>query len=58
MEIIIEYAKKDRGSFEKIRNSRPIQSDVLEAMNTLITNMKIENCKKNENYIKALGMAP
>ena len=56
--LIIEYAKKDRGSFEKIRNSRPIQSDVLEAMNTLITNMKIENCKKNENYIKALGMAP
>ena len=56
--LIVEYTKKDRSGFDKIRAARPTQSDILEAMNDLITNMKFENCTPNENYIKALGMNP
>jgi Endoglucanase len=56
--LIVEYTKKDRSGFDKVRSVRPVQSDVLEAMNELIINMKFDKCTANENYIKALGMQP
>jgi len=56
--LIVEYTKKDRSGFDKVRSVRPVQSDVLEAMNELIINMKFDKCIANENYIKALGMQP
>lgn len=56
--LIVEYSKKDRNGFDKIRALRPVQSDVLEAMNEFLVNSKFENCIVNENYIKALGMNP
>lgn len=56
--LLTEYVKKDRSNFDKIRTQRPSQSDVLEAMDELIFNMKIDNCVINKNYIKALGMNP
>ena len=56
--LIVEFTKKDRSGFDKIRASRPNQTDVQEALNEFLTNMKFENCVANENYIKALGMHP
>jgi endoglucanase len=56
--LIVDYAKKDRSDFEKIRVARPVQSEVLEAMDELIINIKFENCSINHSYIKALGMNP
>ncbi|MCC8173623.1 MAG: glycoside hydrolase family 5 protein [Odoribacter sp.] len=56
--VIVEYTKKDRSSFEKIRNERPDQSMVKQAMGELLENMKFENCVINKGYIKAMGMNP
>jgi len=56
--LIVEFTKKERSGFDKIRASRPNQTDVQEALNEFLTNMKFENCVVNENYIKALGMRP
>jgi hypothetical protein len=42
--LIVDYAKKDRSDLKKIRVARPVQSEVLEAMDELIINMKFVNC--------------
>lgn len=55
---MVEYTKKDRGNFAKIRENRPPQQDVRDAMNELLENMKFKNCAKNQGYIQALGMNP
>lgn len=57
-DLIVEYTKKDRGSFEKIRNARPDQALVRKAMLDLLENMKFPNNKKFESYTRALGMKP
>ena len=56
--LLVEFIKKDRNGFDKIRSARPSQQEVLDALNEFIANMKFENCIINENYIKALGMNP
>jgi len=56
--LVIEYTKKDRNGFDKIRTLRPSQTEVLEAMNEFINNIKFENCISNDSYIKALGLKP
>jgi hypothetical protein len=55
---IIEYTKKDRSSFEKIRTAKPSPEVIAKAMNELLENIKFENCKVNKSYITALGMKP
>ncbi len=57
-DLIVEYTKKDRGTFAKIREARPDQAAVRKAMTDLLENMKFNNCIKNEGYISALGMKP
>jgi len=56
--LVVDYTKKDRTGFDKIRTARPSQTEVLDAMNEFINNMKYENCISNDSYIKALGMKP
>lgn len=55
---IIEYTKKDRSSFGKIREARPDQDLVRKAMTQLLENMKFKNCEVDAGYVKALGMKP
>jgi endoglucanase len=55
---IIEYTQQDRSSFEKVRNGRPSIEEIKKLLNQLLENMKFENCRPNEGYIKALGMNP
>lgn len=57
-DIIIEYTKKDRSSFAKIREAKPDKEIVRKAMIDFLENMKLDNCRKNEGYIRALGMKP
>ncbi len=57
-DLIVEYTKKDRSSFEKIREARPDQQKVRNAMLELLENMKFSNSIKNEGYTRALGMTP
>lgn len=55
---IVEYTKKDRATFAKIRDVRPDQAMVRKTMTDLLENMKLNRCIKNEGYISALGMKP
>lgn len=57
-DLISEYTKQDRSTFEKIRKVRPDQELVKKAMTDLLENMKFKNCTKNEGYTRAMGMKP
>jgi len=57
-DVIVEFTKKDRGSFAKVRAARPNQEIVKKAMTDLLENMKLKNCNKNAGYTSALGMKP
>lgn len=57
-DLIVKYVNSDRSSFEKIRNARPDEALVKEAMLQLLENMKFKNCKTDAGYISALGMKP
>ncbi|MCL1937867.1 MAG: glycoside hydrolase family 5 protein [Candidatus Azobacteroides sp.] len=57
-DLIVEYTKQDRSSFDKIYKARPNRELVQEAMTELLENMKFANSQKNEGYIQALGMKP
>jgi aryl-phospho-beta-D-glucosidase BglC (GH1 family) len=56
--IIVEYTKKDRRNFAKIREARPDQATVRQSMTDFLEKMKFRNCRKNAGYIKAMGMKP
>ena len=57
-DLIVDYTKKDRSNFSKVREARPNQALVRKAMLDLLENMKFKNNKKIEGYTKALGMKP
>ena len=57
-DLIVEYTKKDRSNFKKIRENRPPQEEVQKILNDLLEKVKFENCIKNEGYITALGLKP
>ncbi|TKK71535.1 glycoside hydrolase family 5 protein [Ilyomonas limi] len=53
---VIAYTKKDRSSFEKIRQAQPKdRAAIQQALNDFLINCQFKNCKPNEGYIKALG---
>jgi hypothetical protein len=56
--LIVNYAAANRNSFKLIRENRPNQLLVKQALDQLIENMKQKNCPINAGYIKALGMKP
>lgn len=53
---IIKFAEAPRQSFEDIRKARPPQEIVKKALAGYLAQMKVENCKINEGYLKALGL--
>ena len=55
---VVEFTKKDRSSFAKVREARPDQAMVRKALTDLLENMKFANCTKNEGYTEAMGMKP
>ncbi|MFL5772757.1 MAG: glycoside hydrolase family 5 protein [Flavisolibacter sp.] len=58
-EIVIKYAETLRNSFSDIRKARPADMNLVKyALAELLKNIRFENCKANEGYIKALGLNP
>lgn len=56
--LVIEFTEAPRLTYEDIRNARPDQEMVKEAMLQVLQNMKFENTTINEGYITAMGMTP
>jgi hypothetical protein len=53
---VIQFADTTRKSFEDIRNTRPKNTEEIEAaLNGFLENCRFKNCMPNEGYIKALG---
>jgi endoglucanase len=55
-DLIIEYANSHRNSFKDIRDLRPDNDKVRNALNKFLENCKFDNCKPNKEYLKALGL--
>jgi len=53
---IVNFAEGPRHTFEEIRKSRPAQAKIKKALDSLLNNMKMENCKANRGYLNALGV--
>lgn len=53
---LIAFAKSNRSTYEQIRKSRPAFSVSQKALADMIENMKFDRCRKNEGYLKALGV--
>jgi len=53
---IIEFANTDRQTFDDIRKALPNRDTVSIVVAKYINNIKINNCKVNSEYIKALGL--
>ncbi len=53
---IIDYANTNRQTFEEIRKALPNRDTVMKATEEYLNNIRLRNCKVNEEYIKALGL--
>jgi endoglucanase len=55
---VIDYADKQRVTFEDIRNATPAdRQQIKEALYQVLNNCKFENCIPNKGYITALGLS-
>ena len=53
---IVAFADHPRTTYEDVRKSRPPKEKVRAALTGLLENMKLQNCRINEGYLKALGL--
>jgi hypothetical protein len=53
---IVAFADGPRTTFEEIRKNRPPREVIKRALDGYLENIKVENCKVNEGYLKALGL--
>ena len=53
---IVQYADKDRSTFEEIRKNRPPRDTVEKALRDYLENIKFKNCRVNDGYLRALGL--
>jgi len=53
---IVAFADHPRTTFEDVRKNRPPKEKVTRALAGLLENMKLQNCRVNEGYLKALGL--
>lgn len=53
---IVAFADGPRATFEEVRKNRPPRDVVRKALDGYLENIKVENCKVNEGYLKALGL--
>lgn len=54
---VIAYADKLRGgTYEEKRKARPSAEESREALEGLLKNSRLEDCRLNEGYVKALGL--
>ncbi|BDD01180.1 glycoside hydrolase family 5 protein [Persicobacter psychrovividus] len=55
-QLIIDYSESDRSTFEKIRENRPDQEKVKQALRDFLDQCLYNNCFENTGYVKALGL--
>jgi hypothetical protein len=57
---IVDFAKLSRaiGATEARLKERPDQATIDKAFAELLQNVKLENCRVNEDYLRALGLKP
>ena len=53
---IVAFADHPRTTYEDVRKNRPPKEKVRAALAGLLENMKLQNCRTNEGYLKALGL--
>jgi hypothetical protein len=53
---IVSFADGPRTTFEEVRKNRPPREAVKKALDAYLENIKVDNCKVNEGYLKALGL--
>ncbi|HVF68632.1 MAG TPA: glycoside hydrolase family 5 protein [Pyrinomonadaceae bacterium] len=53
---IVAFADGPRATFEEVRKNRPPRDVVKKALDGYLENIRVENCKVNEGYLKALGL--
>lgn len=53
---IVAFADGPRTTFEEVRKNRPPREVIKRALDGYLENIKVENCKVNEGYLKALGV--
>jgi len=53
---IIEFANSKIVSYEDIRNNRPDFNVIKKGLYDYLDNLKIDNCRINKDYLKALGL--
>ncbi len=54
---IVAYAESSRGSFEEIRKTVPPLAVARRALAQLLENIRAGNCRINDGYVRALGVA-
>lgn len=55
-ELVMAFSEAPRGTYKEIRDARPDQETVKQAMLEFITNSKCENCVPQVGYIRSLGL--
>jgi hypothetical protein len=57
---IVEFGKLPRGTghVEERLKARPEQETIARAFAELVENVRVEKCRVNAGYLKALGMRP
>ncbi len=53
---IITFANHPRATFEDVRKIRPPQATIAKALSDYLENIKLNNCRTNEGFLRALGL--
>ena len=53
---VVAFSEAPRGTYSEIRDARPDQGVVRQAMLDFIQNCRIENCIPQTDYIQSLGL--
>lgn len=53
---IVKFTENPRLTFEEIRKARPDKAKIDKALRDYLENIKIANCKINDDYLKSLGL--
>jgi endoglucanase len=55
-EMIVNFADGPRQTFEEIRKNRPPKEKTQKVLGDYLEHIRIENCRINQGYLKALGL--
>lgn len=55
---VVAFAEHPRTTYEDVRKNRPPKEKIERALAGYLEGIKFKNCRVNEGYLKALGLAP